>query len=156
MIARVLAYDENLVGRVGEGVGLLILYKAGNPASESEAFALAGAAKKLENITISSKRFSATALPFQDVVALEASVDQRGYDAIYLCRGLDASLRAIKELTRRKKVITIAGNSPVVRWGVTVGVEAGDHIKIFINLKEAVAEGASFGSQLLRVAEVYR
>ena len=29
-------------------------------------------------------------------------------------------------------------------------------MKIFINLKEAVAEGASFGSQLLRVAEVFR
>ena len=40
-------------------MGLLILYKAGNPASEREALALAGAIKKLENITIASKRFSA-------------------------------------------------------------------------------------------------
>ena len=31
VIARVLAYDENLVARAGVGVELLILYKAGNP-----------------------------------------------------------------------------------------------------------------------------
>ena len=52
---------------------------------------------------------------------------------------------------------TIARGRPLVEAGLAIGVEVqGDKPRIVVNLPAAKAEGTSFGSELLRLADIIR
>ena len=63
----------------------------------------------------------------------------------------------IFEATRRLKVITMASRQDYVQRGLSLGVFAIDgKPTILVNLAASKAEGAAFGSDLLRLAKVIR
>ena len=89
--------------------------------------------------------------------AFSTAVEAQGIDALYVSPGLDADVPAIIEVSRRRKVITMASRHEQVQRGLSLGVFA-DRGKptIVVNLAAAKSEGAAFGSDLLRLANVIR
>jgi YfiR/HmsC-like len=154
-LARVLAYDENLAGRAGSRVVLAVLYKPGGPDLEKEGAAWFAFFSQLESYTARGLPFHVIMLPFTTAEALEKSIADLKVVALYVCPGLEGDIAAIKRVSQKRKSTTIASREEQVTAGLALGVFS-DHGKlvVVVNLPAARAEGAQFGSDLLRLAKV--
>jgi len=157
VIARVLAYDGALAARAGATLVIGVLYKKGNPASERGAEEAVKSFKPLESVMVASLPFRALAAPFAGASALEALIDKEGVDALFLCDGLDAEMTAIKQISHKRKVLTLGTQESQMKAGVALGVvtESGK-LQIVVNLAFSREEGAEFSSDLLRIARVIK
>jgi hypothetical protein len=157
LLTRVLAYDDALVTRAGSSFVICVVSHKGNAASESQAKEMLTAFKDLEKVMIAGLPFRATAVQFTTAANLEALIESEGIDALFVCDGTEGDLPAIKQTTRKRKVLTVGTTNAQVTAGVSVGVLAeGGKLQIVVNLPQSREEGAAFSSDLLRVARVVR
>src|SRR5262245_56728761 len=106
-MTRALAYNSSLPAKSGDTFVVALLAKKGNPASERMAEEAARAFKPLEAVKSLGLPFRTVVAPFSGVAPLEASIEKDGVDALLLCEGLGTDIPAIKELSRRRKLLTI-------------------------------------------------
>jgi hypothetical protein len=155
ILSRALAYDNNLRSRAGDTVVVAILYKSGNGASESAADAIFRAFKALESVKIQDLPLRTVKVAFSSKDALRAAVSSQGIDAIYSCPGLEGEVGSIKEVSHRERVLTIGAREEFLESGLSLGVFMVEtKATITVNLQASREEGASFSSELLRVARV--
>jgi hypothetical protein len=101
--------------------------------------------------------FTVTKLAFDNPAGLKAAVASHGIDILLVCEGLEGDLSAIKEFSHGQKVLTVGSKEPHLSQGLSLGVFfEGDRNSIVVNVKAAGEEGASFSSELLRLAKVIR
>ena len=156
-LARVIAYDGNLVARAGPTVNIAILAKKGDKESELMSEAILKAFSPLESATLLGLSVKVVRVYFAGREALERAVRDGGIDTFYVCSGLDASLPEIKSVSRQRKVLTVASQEGHLKLGLSLGVfEVGGKNTIMVNLDASREEGASFGPELLRLATVVR
>jgi hypothetical protein len=157
IMTRALTYDARLALKPSDDYMLVVVGKKGNAASEKMAEEATLAFKPLEAVKIAGRPFRVMAVPFAGVGPLEALIDKEGVDALFICDGLAAEIPTIKELSRRKKVLTLGVLIEQVQAGISLAVvlENG-RLQVVVNLAESKEEGASFGSDLLRVARVVK
>jgi hypothetical protein len=157
ILTRALAYDENLAQRAGDEFVVAVLSRAANAGADPTADAATKAFKNMGGVKIHGLPVRAIHLSYSSASTLAAAVDGEGIDALYVCPGLDADLTAVLEVSRRKKVITMASREEQVNKGVALGVfNVDNRPTIFVNLGSSKAEGAAFSSDLLRLAKVIR
>lgn len=157
IMARALSYDTSLAARAGAAVVLAVLFKQKHADAEKAADLATSAFKPLESLKVAGLPFRTLTTPFTDAAELEQIIDKEGIDALFLCDGLESELASIKDVTRRKKVLTTGTSDAQVRQGVSLAVVAdGTKLTILVNLPQSKEEGATFGSDLLRVARVVR
>jgi hypothetical protein len=157
ILTRALAYDENLAHRAGEEFVVAVLSRGASAAADPIADVATRAFKNLGGVKIHGLPVRAIHLSYSSASTLAAAVDGEGIDALYLCPGLDADLAAVLEVSRRKKIITMASKEEQVNKGAALGVFNVDNKPtIFVNLVGSKAEGAAFTSDLLRLAKVIR
>ena len=154
-LARVLAYDENLTGRAEYTVELAVLYRSGSPDSEKEASAWFDAYSKLGSYSIRGLPFHAFLLPFTTAEAVEKSIVDAKAVALYVCPGLDHELATIRKISQRRKATTVASREEQMTAGLALGVFPDQgKLVLVVNLPQSRAEGAQFGSELLRLAKI--
>jgi len=158
LLTRALGYDDSLRDHAKVEVGIAILFKNGDPVSERAAANMGAALDSLAGTTVQGLVLRSRLVPLAGATELKTIVGSRGVDVLYLCEGLDPFVDAIVKLSRELKVLTVAGNEAMVRQGVALGIllSAGSKGTLVVNLRIARAEGANFGSDLLRVARVIR
>ena len=157
ILTRALSYDNNLRSRAGDTVVVAIVYKAGNGASESMAEAMLRAFKALESAKVQELPFRAVKVAFTGKDALRSAILSQGIDALYGCVGLEAEQGTLKELSHHEHVLTIGAREDQVSGGMSLGVFVTDgKPTITVNLQASRDEGASFSSELLRLARVLR
>jgi len=157
ILTRALAYDGNLKSRAGADLLIAVLGRSGNANSEEVASTMTRAFRALGNVKVQGLAVRATSLPYSNATALGAAIENQGIDAMYVCPGLEGDLPAIIDLARKRHVITLGSREDHVKRGVSLGVFAVDaKPTIVVNLAAAKAEGAAFGSDLLRLAKVIR
>lgn len=87
----------------------------------------------------------------------EQALQTTAADVFYVTpmRGVD--IRRIATIARRRGIRTMAGLTEYLQSGLSVAIGVrNDRPLILINLEAARAEGASYESQLLRLAEIVR
>lgn len=157
ILVRALAYDANLKTRAGGNAVIAVLHKRGHAASEQMAEEMHRAFKSLEGAKVAGMPLSIARLPYADPATLEAAITAQGIDAVYVCVGLEDELTTIKQVSKKRKIVTMASRSEFVRAGLSLGVFLVDaRNMIFVNLAQSREEGAAFGSDLLRLANVIR
>jgi hypothetical protein len=157
ILTRALAYDSELPARAGKDISIGILTRPGHAASEAMGTAMLKAFKILANVKIQGLSLVVRPLSFTTAAALGSAVVSHAIDAIYVCAGLEADLPAISEVTRKRHVISFGSSEDQVTRGLALGVfpvEA--RPTIVLNLTAARSEGASFTSELLRIAKVLK
>lgn len=156
VLARVLSYELTLDERAGDAVGIAIVYKAGNAASEANADAWFQAFVGLGALRIKGRRFFAIKLAHEPI-ALAAAVEKEGIDVILASRGLEVELDSIARLARSRRVLTAADSVEYLKRNSTVCVvQEGDKPKIYISLNNAEQEGIRFSSNLLKLTTIVR
>ena len=157
ILARALAYDDNLRGRAGDALVVAVVFKPAQAGSESAADAMVRAFKALEGVKVQNLPMRVVKLAFTGKDALHASVSSQGIDALYICPGLEGDQGAIREESRRDHVLTIAAREEQLTSGLSLGVFVYEgKTTITVNLPSSKDEGAAFSSELLRLARVIR
>ena len=151
ILTRVLAYDRGLLERAGDEVSVGLVHVAEDPASRAEAERMAEVFAEMSDVRILGARLSAVLVP---VGELSAHTDM---NALLLCSGLQDSLDTLTTASRANDQITLTLHRDYVTHGASVGVTwADDRAGIVVNLPASREEGAKFGSDLLKLAEVIR
>jgi hypothetical protein len=157
ILARALAYDNGMASRAGSRVVLAILYRKGDTASEGQANDEIKAFRPLEGIKIVGLPFHVMSAAYGGPAGLEGLIDREGADAFFLCDGLTAEIPTIRQLGRKRKVITAGTSETDVRAGLSLAVVNDDNrLQVVLNLDESRKQGAEFASDLLRVARVIK
>jgi hypothetical protein len=157
ILARALAYDDNLRARAGDALVVAVLFKPGAGGSESTADIMVRAFKALEGVKVQNLPLRVVKLAYSGKDALHAAVSSQGIDAIYVCPGLEPDQGGIREESRRDHVLTIAAREEQLTAGLSLGVFIFDgKTTITVNLPSSKEEGAAFSSELLRLARVIR
>jgi hypothetical protein len=157
ILTRALAYDANLTARAGSSYTIAVLYRKGDPASERTNEEVMRAFKPLESVNLAGLPFRAVSTPFSGAAPLEALVDKEGLDSVLVCEGLEGDLAAIKQVSRKRKILTLGTQEAQATAGVSLAVvKDGAKLQIVINLPQSREEGAAFGSDLLRIARVLK
>ena len=155
VLARALAYDRNLPDRAGATVGIGVLYKTGD--HEDSAKKAYESFSALGGVKVGGLPVEITLVEWHDADTLINGIESGGIDALYVCAGLTDQVEAIKQVSRAKRVLTLASQRSYVEAGMTLGVfENAGEPKLAVNLPASKAEGASFSAELLRLAEVIR
>lgn len=157
ILARALAYDDNLRGRAGDSLVIAIVFKPTAGGSESAADSMVRAFKALEGVKVQNLPLRVVKLAFGGKDALHGAVSGQGIDALYICPGLEGDQGAIRDESRRDHVLTIASREEQLTSGLSLGVFVYDgKTTITVNLPASKEEGAAFSSELLRLARVIR
>ncbi len=157
ILTRSLAYDKDLKARAGSALVIAVLYKPGSPDSDSAAADAFRAFKALEGIKVQDLPISVVKLVYSGKDALRSAIVAQGIDALYCCPSLEAELPALREVSHQQHVLTLASRESFVRAGLAIGVFSSDgKPTIIINLAASRDEGASLGTELLRLATVLR
>lgn len=157
ILARALAYDDNLKNRAGDSLVVAVVFKPGQAPSESAADAIFKAFKALEGVKVRDLPLKTVKLAYSGKDALHSAIVGQGIDALYVCAGVDGDQAAIKEVSHRDHVLTIASREDWLQSGLALGVFTVDgKTTISVNLPASKEEGAAFSSELLRLAHVIR
>ena len=158
LMLRILAYDRNLAKRAGKTVTIALVYKPGNPESESTAEALASALKEQgEKFLVAGLPLRVVSIKYAGGPQLQASTAAISASAVYVCPGLLDEVGFISKATHQNSMLSFAGNETYVKNGLGVGlILRSAKAVILVNLPAAQAEGAQLDAALLRVAEVIR
>ncbi len=155
ILTRSLAYDRNMKDRAGDSVSVGVLYRAGNAASENCANEMAQAFRALEKFAVHGLPFKALRIAYDNGGSMKDLIRNEGIDALYACNGLDSEVDAIAGLAQERKLITMGAREDYVTKALSIGVFTIDgKPTILINWGESQKEGASFSSDLVRLAKV--
>jgi YfiR/HmsC-like len=156
ILARVLSYELTLEERVGDSIGVAVIYKRGDAASEANADDWLQGLAELSSVKIKDRPFFAVKVPY-GISVLDAAITKDGIDVLLVADGLNAESSAIAQLARSRRVLTVGNTLSYVQTNMTLCVtEEADKIKIFINLNVAQLEGIRFSSRLLSLASLIR
>jgi hypothetical protein len=157
IFARVLSYELTLDQRAGDEVGVVVVYKRGDTASQATADEWLRALNQLSAVKIKNRRFFALKIAY-DAVELRSLIQQRGVDVLLASDGLtDEDARGLSELSRAQSVLSAANSPPYVEGNMTLCVTEKDgKPHIIINLRAAKLEGIRFSSSLLQLARIIR
>jgi hypothetical protein len=157
ILARALAYDDNLKTRAGDSLVIAVIFKASAGGSESAADGVVRAFKAIEGVKVQGLPLRVVKLAFSGKDALHGAVTSQGIDALYVCAGLEGDQSAIRDESRRDHILTIASREEQLTAGLSLGVFLFDgKTTITVNLPSSKEEGAAFSSELLRLARVIR
>jgi len=155
ILLRALAYDMNLPARSGGVVNIAILRKNGNSKSEAMALAMTEAFKALESASVAGLPMRIATLSQGDTKSLDQAIASQGIDTLYVCEGLESEMTAIKAISRRRKVITLASTEQYLLQGLSLGVFAiaGRNV-MELNLQASREEGAAFSTEMVGMARI--
>jgi hypothetical protein len=156
ILARALSYELTLEERVGATVGVAVLYKKGDRASEANADEWIEAFRELKSVRIKDRPFTASKVAYSAADAQTAIV-RDGADVLLVADGLGADRAEIARIARARHVLTASNAVSDVAKELTLCVtEEADKVKVVINLNAAQMEGIRFSSNLLKLATLIR
>jgi hypothetical protein len=158
LLLRVLAYDRNLATRAGREVVVLVLYKAGDRASEERREALVAAFEAVaHDVVVAGLPVRVKAAPYRDAAELELRLEAVRAALVHVDSALQKVVPEIAAVTHRKGVLSGASGRSLVEAGLAVAVvPSGSRAGIVVNLGGSRAERADLDAALLAVAEVLK
>lgn len=157
LLLTVLSFDRELARQAGAElvVGVVILRKYRPSLESGEDMLAAFAASPARSLLGLPLRVVAVELgPDSDI---EAELKRLQVDALYVTPLRALAIERITKATRALRVRTLTAVPEAVADGLAVGLGMRDQRpEILVNMAAAVAEGAEFTAQLLRMARIVR
>ncbi len=151
ILVRALAYDRDIAADAAGSIDIAILSRVGVLGSEKAADKSFQAFKPLEKNTVAGLPVRVRAVSYSTAEDLLTKLN--GVDAVYIPLGLDDDVEAIIGVARASKITTFAAKRSSIESGAALGVfVVGDRPTILINVAATKAEGASFSSELFKIA----
>jgi hypothetical protein len=158
LLLRVLAYDRNLKARAGAAVRVLVVYRAGDRASEDRRDAVRSAFESVAGeVVVAGLPVKVSALAYEGPALLAAALEAEPAALAYVDPALGRAVPELAAVTRGKGVLTATGARALVEAGLSVGVVAlTGRAGVVVNLRASRLEGADLDAALLAVSDVLR
>lgn len=152
LFERLWTFDRSHEARLEDGLVIGVLYQSRvrSSALAKDAFVAAAA-----SLTTSGPDARIVEIDYRDPVALQSALTQERIDIVYVTRLRAVDIRDVAAVTRAARTLTCTGVAEYVSLGVSVGIELRDgRPKILVNRKASRQEGATFTSELLKLARL--
>jgi TonB family protein len=155
ILLKALTYDHNLKTRCSGGLRIGVVGLAGNETSMSIATETYKEVMSKSSKKVSGLSISATQITAASAADIQSAVNDNNLNNLYFAPGLEPMMNAALKLSRKKKILTMSGESGHDQSGVAVIVVMRDKKpKILVNTEAATQQGAALDARLLRLAEV--
>lgn len=155
VFTKMLAFDRDLPSRAGDEIVIGILHQGGYRASQLAAEEVRRALNGTHRRSIAGIPLRYVSLDYSVTRSLDMSLSDLGIDVLYVAPLRAVDIDEITTATRARGVLTCTGVADYVDLGVAIGLSVRrDRPLILVNLPAALAEGADFSSELLKLAEV--
>jgi len=152
---KVLTFDRNIAkGRDALRIG--VVAQKGKEESEQAGAAVIAAVKKVQHMRVSGLKIEVASLVAADLASLEKLVEKHRSNVLLFTQGTDALMDKGCKLAARKVLMGTSEPQQIKRCAAFAIIERDGKPKIFINLKNATAQGALFDDRLLKNAAVTR
>lgn len=157
LFLKILTFDRNLKERVGDEIVIAIFYQGKFKRSLNVRDQLVKVTdespiKEIEDIPI---RY--VSIDISEKTDLAKALSKNKVDILYITPLRALRIKTITNVSRAKKIMTLASVPDYVESGLSVGIGIkGEKPLIIINLPAAKAEGVNFDSELLKLAKVVK
>ncbi len=143
-----LSYDRASATRGGGALRIAVVHAAdGRADAEALALLLAAAGP--------GGKATAIAIPFTSVAQLMATLEKEGATALFVHRSALSIIASLTQVSRGRKIPTLAHEATMVDRGVALGVRgSGASARLVVNLRAAKVEGMDLPAALLATATV--
>jgi TonB family protein len=155
ILLKALTYDHNLKKRCAGGLRIGVVGLAGNDTSISIATEACNEIKSKSGKKVSGLSISAIQITAASAADILSAVTDNQLNNLYFAPGLEPMMNAALKQSRKKKILTLSGESGHAQLGVAIIVVMRDKKpKILVNTEAASQQGAALDARLLRLAEV--
>ncbi len=149
LIPKILLLNKNFVNKPQIKLGIIF-----NKYSRSSAEAADVLIDKIKSPAINIK-IRTVLIELSEIDNITETLNDYEFDAIYIAPLRGINLASIRTYCRTRKIVSFCGTPELVADYFSVGFDLVDNkVKIYINLKSALEEGADFSSRLLKIAQV--
>ncbi len=157
LLLKAISYDTKLKERAGASVNIGVIARKGDSADTACPEISAALSEQAKTTTVAGLPVRILDFVYSDEAALEARFRELRPAAVLLCPGAAASIGEISAVTRKLSVVSVATGRETVEKGAALGLTSkGSKPVILVNVTAARSEGAEFGVELLRLAEVVK
>lgn len=155
LFARILTFERTLAERAPTELVIGIVYQAGFTASRTTMERLRAAWRSVRVDLPGRPVIRVVPMAWESPQQFAAALDVHGIDALYIAPLRAVDPLAILDAARTRGKMTLTGTPELVSAGASVGLRLrGDKPVILVNPGAAALAGATFGSQLLHLAEI--
>jgi len=153
LLARVAAYDRNMVARAGDRVRVLLITNDADPESIGIARHMEAALQSIPDIAGLPHEERLT--PFRTAAELAGQCRSQRVAIVYLSSGLASQIPAIRSTLDGVDVLTIAAVPEYVELGAILGFDIlSGKPKLLVNLTQARRQHVDLRADLLKLAKV--
>ena len=153
LFAKILTFDRNLKAGPDNEIVIGVVFQKRYRRSLNTKDEFMRAISSIEEV--GDFRFRCVPIDIGDRVDLADTISAGGIDVLYIAPLRAMEIDTITSVSRAQRVTTLTGVPDYVESGLAVGIGIkGEKPRIIINWPAAKAEGASFRSQLLKLASV--
>jgi len=136
LLLKAISYDRNLEKRTQGTIHIGVIHQQGAEAADGIAAAF-NAADQVKQLTVEAKSIS-----FISVKALLELVDEKGFNVFFVHSSAGRALSSIQQVTRGKKILSLAGDRQQVERGLALGVYLNKGVpRLVVNQRAAQIEG---------------
>ena len=155
ILLKALTYDHNLKTRCSGGLRIGVIGLAENETSISIATETYKEIRSKSSKKVSGLGISATQITATSAADIVSAVKSNKLNNLYFAPGLEPMMNVALKLSRKKKILTLSGESGHAQSGVAIIVVMRDKKpRILVNTEAATQQGAALDARLLRLAEV--
>ena len=155
ILLKALTYDHNLKTRCTGGLRIGVVGLAGNDTSMSIAGETYNEINSKRDKKVSGLSISAIQITASSAADITSAVTDSKLNNLYFATGLEPMIEGVLKLSRKRKILTMSGESGHSQSGVAIIVVMRDKKpKILVNTEAASQQGAALDARLLRLAEV--
>lgn len=153
LVARLGGFDRNFAARAGGVAQVLVVRRAGDADSKSDATAFA---KALGDIgTIGGIPLHIEETEFGDPAALAQRVRAQRLAVVYFSSGLEGEMSRVAAALGGIDVLTVGASAQHAERGAVVGFDLDEaRPKIVLNMKSAHAQNVAFKAEVLKLARI--
>jgi hypothetical protein len=157
ILFKILTYDRNFEGKIGDSLIIGILYNSQDTESRKAKKEISDVLDSLSAKTVKNVPFNYVILDYSSEKSLGDLIDSNGIDVLYLAPGGQRCLKSIVQISQKVKILTMTGITDYVKEGISLGIGLKENKpEIWVNLDSTKAEGSDFDANFLKLCEIIR
>ena len=138
ILLKAVSFDRNLKKRSGKGIHIGVVHKGAATSAGAQAKALTAAGSK----GVKGLSVKATAVEFTSVKKMLDLLESQGLNILFVHPSAASAISSIQQVTRGKKILSLAGNRQLVEQGFSLGAFMRKGVpRLVVNEKAAKVEG---------------
>jgi hypothetical protein len=155
LLAKLVAYDRNFIGRAGGMAEVILLAKRDDPGSKKGAMAMSFALSRIDRLGDLPHR--ETIVEFDSATSVARLCSKRRAAVLYVSSGLDGEIGGLRAALSDVSVLSVSAVPEYVPAGIVLGFDlVSGKPKLLLNLPQAKKQNIDFVAPVLALMKIFR